>query len=154
MLRKLAIAIVFGGVTAAAQADVYRVVDGQGHVQYTDRWEPGAELVKVDKNRPNPDATVTRQSTERSKIAASNERIASQQADQNTTKSVQADVAKTREEQCKQAKERYQKAIQARRIFRSGKDGQKEYISDADADAYRIQARKDMDSVCGPSAAQ
>ena len=29
------------------------------------------------------------------------------------------------------------------------KDGNKEYISDAEADAYRLKARGDMDTACG-----
>lgn len=150
MFRILATATVLAALAATAEADVYRVVDAQGHVQYTDRWVPGSERVKVDKNHPTPDAIAARHASEQSKLAASNTAIASKQADQKTAQAVQEDVAKTREEQCKQAKERYDKAILARRIFRTDKDGNKEYISDAEADAYRLQARQDRDGACGP----
>ena len=60
------------------------------------------------------------------------------------------DVAKTQEEQCKKATERYDKAIQARRIFKTAPDGTKEYVSDAEADAYRAEALLDKEAACGP----
>lgn len=152
MFRTLIFVAGLLAVQAVAQADVYRWVDAQGRVQYSDRWVPGSELVKVDKSRPNPEATSARQSAEQSKLAASNSRIAEQRAEQATAQAVQKDVAKVREEQCAQAKERYEKAVQARRIFREGKDGNKEYISEAEADAYRVKARADMQAACGTAA--
>ena len=53
-------------------------------------------------------------------------------------------------EQCKQAKDSYDKAIQSRRIYKSDKEGeQREYLSDAEADAYRLQLRNDVSMRCG-----
>ena len=78
--------------------------------------------------------------------------IADQQAATVNAQAVQQDVAKVREEQCKKATERYEKSIQARRIFKESKDGVKEYISDAEADAYRVQTRTDMQAACGTEA--
>lgn len=152
MFRMLVVFAALLGAQAIARADVYRWVDAQGRVQYSDRWVPGSELVKVDKSRQNPDANAARQTAEQSKLAASNVQIADQQAATVNSQAVQQDVAKVREEQCKKATERYEKSIQARRIFKEDKDGQKVYISDAEADAYRVQTRTDMQAACGTEA--
>jgi hypothetical protein len=152
MIRALVFVALLAGVQAVAQADVYRWIDAQGRVQYSDRWMPGSELVKVDKARQNPVAAAARQSADQKKLATSNNRIAQQQAETANAQAVQQDVAKVQQEQCAQAKDRYDKSIHARRIFKEGKDGAKEYISDADADAYRVKARADMQAVCGSDA--
>ena len=62
---------------------------------------------------------------------------------------MQDDKARVRDAQCKFAKERYMRSIQSRRVYKEGKDGEREYMSDADADAYRAEARKDVQAACG-----
>lgn len=150
MFRALLLVAALAGVQSVAQADVYRWVDAQGRVQYSDKWVPGSELVKVDKAaRQNPQATADRQAADQKKLKASNARIAGQQADQNNYQAMKADVAKVQGDQCAQAKERYDKAIRARRIFKEGQDGTREYVSDAQADEYRAKARADVQLACG-----
>jgi hypothetical protein len=73
---------------------------------------------------------------------------------------VKADLAKAREQQCKDAKDRYDKAIQARRIYKAPAEGDKpakdtdqppdrQYLSEEEADAYRVKARQDVMDFCG-----
>ena len=62
---------------------------------------------------------------------------------------VQKDVAATRAEQCKAAKEKYEKSIEARRLYRLGKDGEREYLSDAEVDEARLAAKQELDTACG-----
>jgi hypothetical protein len=45
--------------------------------------------------------------------------------------------------------QRYLTAVQSRRIYKTGADGSKEYLDDPQADAYRAQARKDVQTACG-----
>jgi hypothetical protein len=149
MLRALLIVAALAGVQSVAHADVYRWVDAQGRVQYSDKWIPGSTLVKVDRTPQNATATAARQSADQKALNASNARIAGQQAEQNNFQAMKADVAKVQQDQCAQAKERYDKAIHARRLFKEGKDGSKEYVSDAQADEYRAKARADMLTACG-----
>src|ERR1039458_7372493 len=49
MRHAAAIALMMSLPFAAAMADVYRSVDAQGHVQYSDTPTPGAELVHLQK---------------------------------------------------------------------------------------------------------
>jgi hypothetical protein len=146
-----------GGICGVARADVYRWVDDRGEAHYTDRWVPGSELIKSSKPHPaEPTPSVSQEQGRISKISSANQTPAAKQQ-QAAEAAVKADVAKTKEAQCKQAKDRYQKAIEARRIYKPGKEGEERvYMTDAETDAYRLQARNDVTLTCGsaPSSVQ
>ena len=139
-------------VAMAARADVYRVVDSQGQVQYTDRWMPGAELIKSEHTHATTASTPSAASDLQKSYAAANARIAAQQSDQSASQAVAQDVAAKRAEQCKAAKERYDKDIEARRIYKQGKDGEKEFLTDEQIDQERLQARQEVQQTCGSAA--
>lgn len=151
MRRVLAISALVLAAAGTAQADVYRFVDAQGRIQYSDRWVPGSELIKTsDRNRAtNSEAAAAQRAAEQNKLAVSNDRIAAQQAQHNAADAVRRDVAATRGEQCKKAKEVYEKSVQARRLYKVGKDGEREYLTDSQADEQRLQARMEMQNACG-----
>jgi hypothetical protein len=151
MRRILAITAFVLAAGATAHADVYRYIDAQGRPQYSDRWVPGSTLVKTDRNRPSADAAAQR-AADQSKLAASNERISAQLNQQAAARAVKADLEKARSEQCKQATERYEKSIQARRMYKAGKDGEREYLTDQQADEARLAARMERDQACGTPA--
>lgn len=142
-------ALVLAGAATLALADVYRSVDPDGRVHYSDRWVPGSELVHVDKHHPTDEAAAARVSGEQARLQASNDRIAAEQKQAATERAVQQDVQQARATQCKDAKDRYQKAIQARRVFKTLPDGQKVFLSEQEAEQHRVKAREDMDLVCG-----
>jgi hypothetical protein len=160
MLRNLAISsFLFAGVVSAAHgADVFRWVDNQGGVHYSDQWVPGSELIK-SASKPHPTSTSAPTSTQVPKPAGG-PTVADASGQQSpAAQAMQQDKAKVREQQCKDAKERYEKAIQARHIFKTKqgpKDAegveQREYLSDEEADAYRVQVRQEMQDYCGSSA--
>jgi Domain of unknown function (DUF4124) len=155
MFRILATALVLiGGLIgtlSTAHADVYRYVDAQGRVQYSDRWVPGSTLIKT--TSPNSVAPPQQQSapaqTDQQKLATSNANIADQQARRETEQAVKQDVAAVKAEQCKRVTEQYQKAIESRRIYKEGKNGEREYVSDAEADAWRAELLAERKQVCG-----
>jgi uncharacterized protein DUF4124 len=153
MIRTLAIALVLTGAAAIADAaDVYRYVDAQGGVHYSDTWVPGSTLIKIDHHVNNTASNAAAKSTAQNRTAIAGERASVEVAHANEQRAVQADVAQAREQQCKQAQDNYDKAIHSRRIFKSNKDGEREYLNDTDADAYRLQLRTDMQAACGTEA--
>lgn len=77
--------------------------------------------------------------------------INAQLKDAATQKAVDKDVANKRADDCKQAKEKYEEAITAHRIYKLGKDGERQYLSDAELDQARFNARQQMERSCGPS---
>jgi len=155
MFRILAIAATLFGLTAAAQADVWRFVDAQGHVQYSDRWVPGSVLVKTEHGTTDPATTnngetppSSNETSDQQKLNASNAAIAEQQEQNAAQQQVHTDVQKVKDEDCKRFTAEYEKAIQARRLYKD-KDGQRTYISDSEADAYRLDLFNKRKQACG-----
>jgi len=138
-----------GAAAIGHAADVYRFVDAQGGVHYTDTWVPGSTLIKVDHHVNNTATNAAAKSTAQNRTAIAGERASVEVARTNDQRAVQADVAQAREQQCKQAQDNYDKAIHSRRIYKADKDGEHEYLSDIDADAYRLQLRTEMQAACG-----
>jgi len=144
-MRRISIALAaLAAVVTAAHADVYKTVDAQGQVHYSDQWSPGAELIKGDRSRiaPAPPAETPAPSN----AAADPSKAAAKQ--------VQSDMEALRAEQCKQLKEQYDKVIHARRIYQPSTDSSapKQYMSDAEADAERVRTRQAMDEACAGGA--
>jgi len=162
MLRSIVVGtLLCAGAAAVAYADVYRWVDEHGIVHYTDQWVPGAEIIKATKPHPTNGGSDSARSASNAQTSAGAQRAAAQLKEESQVHAVQQDVAKVRAEQCKEAKDRYEKAIIAKRIYKQTRPDDKdedrgadrEYLSDAEADAYRLKARQQMDEVCGPGAA-
>jgi hypothetical protein len=153
MMRSVAItSLILAGICGVARADVFRWVDEHGEPHYSDRWVPGSELIKSSKpHPPGPDSGAAPRPVQQSKIAASAQNASAQVKEQASAQAVKKDVANARDAQCKKAKDRYEQSIQARRIYKPSteKGGDREYMSDAEADAYRLQARNDVQDTCG-----
>ena len=158
MLRNLAISTVLCvGAVSVAHADVYRWVDDHGGVHYSDQWVPGSETIKSSPKPPGSSGASSHASYSSPRTAAA------PLSEDNASKAVKEDMAKVRDQQCKEAKERYEKAIQARRIYKAPAAGDKgpatkdtdrpddrQYLSEEEADAYRVKARQDVQDFCGP----
>jgi hypothetical protein len=136
-----------------ASAVVYKWIDTQGKLQYGDRPPDGvhAEVVEMLGNH------VARAAASR---PASPSNPASQAANtpQNPTadeasakKSVDADVAQTREKQCADAQDRYKKLIEGRKLYKTGADGERQYLTSEEIDSERVNAKRDLDAICNSS---
>lgn len=139
-------------ISAAASAEVYRWVDGQGRVYYSDRPAENAQLVSVASRPTNREKVAERTQAEGTQRAQVADRDAQQRADQATANAVQQDVTKTREQQCKEAQERYKTAVESQRLYRVGKDGERQYLTDAELTETRVNSRKAVDELCKPAA--
>ena len=131
------------GVAAVARADVvYEWTDAKGEVHYTDQWVPGAKLIKTGASHGSPTAASQG-------IQSESKAVSGELQQQQDAEAVQQDEAKARAERCTQEKAEYERMIQSRRIYTTDKNGQRQYLSDADADAARLKARQAMDADCG-----
>jgi hypothetical protein len=149
MFRILAIVATLLGAASAAQADVYRWTDANGTVQYSDRWVPGSTLVKSERSRP-ADAESEPQSQTPSPAsndppAAATDAVTQQESE----RTVQQDMARLKAEKCKQVREQYDRALQSRRIFRENEKGERTFMSDPEADAYRVELLSRRKEACG-----
>jgi hypothetical protein len=143
MLLATSMAVLLGAVGAARADTVYEWTDANGQVHYTDQWVPGAKVVRTDTIRRPADSSAAQGIQNESNAASHNLK------QQQEAQSVQADEAKARATRCAQDKEQYEKLIESRRIYTTDKSGNRTYLSDADADAARLQAKQAMDADCG-----
>jgi len=130
-------------------ADVYRYVDANGQVQYTDRPETlPAERLNIESRRTDTVALNERMEAEREqadKADASRQSAATEAKDERAAKQL---TAKEKAEQCMQARERYGKYTSSHRLYEDLGNGQRRYLSDAEIDAARDGARRAMEELC------
>jgi uncharacterized protein DUF4124 len=138
LIRRAAAIVCLMSVTATA-GDVYRSVDSQGHVQYSDTPIPGAELVHVQNLHGAPSQPAAPPAAKPASTAP---------ATADAQRALQSDLVQVRADQCKKAQDNYQQAIQARHVYRPGADGEREYLSDEEADQVRLNARLEMETAC------
>jgi hypothetical protein len=151
MRPAVAIAILAALPLSAALADVYRSVDAQGHVLYSDTPTPGSILVRVtnpQQARALFQSSAPPAAAKPTSPPAKSSDATDQIARQDATRSVQADVASNRADQCKKATDVYEHAVSARRIYNEMPNGERTYLSDEQADAMRVNAKLAMDEAC------
>jgi len=126
--------------------EVYKSVDAQGHVVYSDHPETGTEQkseVKVE--GPNP--------TEAARIAKEQAILKAEETQRNKQKATEdakkAQADHTAQAQCDSARNRYYQLKDARRVYDRDADGNRVYLSDQDGDARREGARQAMTAACG-----
>ena len=145
-----ALALTFAALGTAGAADIY--CNNQGR-DCSDKPPPGAVLVHISSSNygantlSTPAAASERPAGGNPVDSGANARL----EQERNAQVVKKDVSAARATQCKDAQEKYQKAIEARRVYRAGKDGEREYLSDTEADQLRLNARVDMDTACGKS---
>jgi hypothetical protein len=135
--------------TAFAAGEVYRWKDANGSWHYSDQPLPGAELVRGPQHpvpgaaKPGTPGTAPAASipTDPSGAPVVSPEIAAQ---------VRAEAATAKTEQCKKAEQSYLSSVQARRIFKTDAQGNRTYLSSAEIDAARLEARSNRDLACGP----
>ncbi len=148
--------------TAQASGDVWMWKDkncaaGRDCTHYSDVPVEGAVLVRragvrvtdLDSANAANSAAATAAATERERLAARTGQINDQLERTRTSRAVESDIEKKRAEQCKEATERYERSITARRLYRETPDGERVYLTEAELDAARLEARTERDTACG-----
>jgi hypothetical protein len=127
-----------------ASAVVYKWVDAQGKTQYGDRPPDGVHAEIVELLGTHPTAHTTAPAADKAASPAP-----STPQNTQTKKEVSADVAEARQKQCADAQERYKKLIEGRHIYKTGENGERVYLTSDEIDAERLDAKKEIDDVCG-----
>jgi hypothetical protein len=130
-----------------AGAVVYKWIDAQGKLQYGDRPPDGVHAQVVEflghAARGAPART-----PDSAPPASTANRDQAHQDDASVKKIVENDVAQTREKQCSDAQDRYKKLIEGRRLFKTGTDGERQYLTSEEIDSERLNAKRDIDATC------
>lgn len=142
--------------TAAASADIYRSKDANGTVVYSDRPTEKSEPIIVTASKPgrpgnpvsapkagNSDA----QNTQNAQASSSGAQTQGAQKEKGDL--TPAEKEAERAKNCQTARERKTKYDQSHRLFKTGPNGDREYLSDAEIDQARAQAAADVQTWCG-----
>jgi len=159
LLAGLCTTLLIGGLAFAppSDANVYKWKDPQGRIHYTDKPPPAdGTLISIEPTwygrrdgQPPPSATAA----SRSPTPASEEvEPNSPEAQAQLRNAVQNDVSSVRTEQCKVAKERYENYVRSRRLFKEGPNKERVYLSDAELEEARLNAKREMDEACAAAA--
>jgi uncharacterized protein DUF4124 len=147
------IALAIAGLLLASTAiptvadQVYKSVDAQGHVTYSDRpTTAGAQKTDVVVQQADP-REAQRLAKERMLLKAED--------DQRTKKTAADEQAKAKQDSqkkqlCDNARRHYDGMKEANRIYTVTADGNREYYTDAQAEAMRTEAKRAMDAACRP----
>lgn len=132
-----------------AGAVVYKWIDAQGKLQYGDRPPDGVhaevvELLGTHVARAAAAAAASSASSSSSRATAPG----SQEDAATLKKSVEGDVEQTREKQCADAQDHYKKLIEGRRLYKSGANGERQYLTSEEIDSERLNAKRDLDAIC------
>jgi hypothetical protein len=125
--------------------EVYKSVDAEGHVVYSDRADTSVQKTVVKVDQPNPQ-DVARNAKEQQIVKAEESQHKKQQAVEDAKKAQQDHL---REMQCSAARDHYYSLKDARRVYDRDEAGNRVYYSDADADAKREEAKAAMAAACG-----
>jgi len=126
---------------------VYKAVDAQGHVTYSDRpTSAGAQKTDVAVQQGDP---------KEAQRLAKEHMLLKAVDDQRNRKTAADEQAKTKQNSekkqlCDNARRHYNDIKDTNRIYTVTTDGNREYYTDAQADAMRTEAKRAMDAACGP----
>ena len=141
-----ALVLVLWPASPIPAGEVYKSVDAEGHVVYSDRADTStAQKSVVRADPPNP--------TEAARIAKEQGILKAEEIQRNRQKSIEdakkAQADHAAQVQCDSARNRYYALKDARRIYQRDADGNRVYLSDQDGDARREEARQAMTAACG-----
>ena len=161
--RALAVAalIVLGALALPAAAAVYKWVDPQGRIHYSDRPPPPeGKLLSIDTSAPHAARNdrapepASRPTPPSAPAAAPTGPIsgpgANPEAVARLKQAVASDVTNAQADECKKAQDRYQNYVHSRRLYKEGPAKERIYLTDQELDTERLQAKHDADELCGP----
>jgi Domain of unknown function (DUF4124) len=145
MLLLLFVLLAYAACPSRA-GEVYKSVDAEGHVVYSDRADTSTakkSVVQVDL----PDPTEVARLAKEQEILKTEDIQRKRQKAVEDAKKAQADHAA--QVLCESAQNRYYALKDARRVYQRDADGNRLYLTDPEADAKREEARQAMKAACG-----
>lgn len=134
---------------AHAQKEVYRWVDTDGTVHYSDvPSDPEAEPTGLTYEPTMPQRVAARQQQEAAQYAASEEQAEAAEEQDAESARKQKEVARQREIGCAAARKRMDTYTTAPRLYESLPDGGRRYLTDDEIDQARASAMDDVDAWC------
>jgi len=138
--------VLITSIILPVQADeIYKSVDAQGHVVYSDRpANLGAKKAEVAVQQADPHEA-ERLAKERSLLKAEDDQRTRKETRDNQNKA-QQDAQKKKA--CEAASVRYYDLNGVNRIFKMDANGNRTWYTDEEADGLRAEARRKMEAAC------
>ncbi len=133
-----------------SHADVYRYVDKNGQVQYTDKPEqlPAELLAKLKSQRTDNSALADRVAADlkaRDAVAKTQDAASKEAAEKAKAA---ATTAADKADRCTRARNQYANVSQTGRVYTLDDKGERVYMDDAQLEASRVTAKEQMDTWC------
>ena len=146
---RIFVLVILAAAAGSPAAAVYRWVDAEGQVHYSDTPQRNAERIEIE-SRPTDPELVRARENQAAALRAERELRTTQQAEDTTAQANDAErVAAERAANCETARQRLATYETAHRLYRPMADGEREYLSDEELDAARAEARLAVEEWCG-----
>jgi hypothetical protein len=131
-----------------ASAVVYKWIDAQGKLQYGDRPPDGVHAEVVELLVAH--AAASRAASPSTSSAPPKSAVANPPSpkDAQDKAAVAQDVSQTKDKQCTEAQDHYKKLIEGRRLYKTGANGDRQYMTSEEIDTERLNAKRDIDAIC------
>ena len=145
MKRVMMVAIAMA-IAPAAVAQLYKSVDKNGRVIYTDQPPANADAKVINIPKGVTDAP----SASKSYVAQDkeNEKKKKEASDKAAKAGDPAKKAQEDQARCAQARSAYQMYADGGRIFKNNEKGERVFLSDSDIESERARSRREMDEAC------
>ena len=141
----LAALAAFACTGIAAAQEVYKSVDAQGHVVYSDRGASKSSAATTVNAQPSDPEGAAQLAREQRALAAAD---ASRAKDQAAADKQHAADQKQHQQACNKARQEYERVLNTRRLYHLDAEGNRIYYPDEELDQVRDQARKSMLAAC------
>ena len=148
MLNKITVLALGLLLSAGAAAGVYRWVDAQGNVHYTDKPNGDAQKLEIESRPTDPARIATQREASQKQHSEHQENRQKQLADEKEADAKAQDDAKARATNCTKAQERLERYETAHRLYKPLPDGEREYLTSDEIDTARADAKTDRDKWC------
>jgi Domain of unknown function (DUF4124) len=128
--------------------DMYKTVDAQGNVAYSDHpLSPASQRISVDVNGPNPQEAARLNREQAAQAAADEQRLkqSRQEAEDQQKKTAQETAQQQR---CNAARNRYGYFASGGRLTHADADGNRVFYTDQEIEEQRSLTKAAMDTAC------
>jgi hypothetical protein len=135
--------------SGAAANEIYKWTDAEGNIYYEDRPSGAETEERLSMTyRPTNNSTVQKRVDRRieAQTARHEAETVAAAAQQESSDSAAADAA--RQEKCDRSRARLESYLQSRRMYRTGADGQRVYLDDAQRQEARQKTEEQISEFC------
>jgi len=144
------------GSTGALAQTVYKTVDEQGNVSYTDRPplqqqvnEAPLDVMELQIKLTDPTVIAANRKSFDDNQSARQKVDAAMREEQSAEGAKAQREAEERDANCKIANQRFKRYTETRRLYRMTDDGERTYLDSKEIDTERLKAAQAVDKWCG-----